>query len=224
MAYEKFEMKKIPEGHKRGWEVELNGNIVEDVNNLKISSKFGTFEYGMRPEGYDGLTIYEPGGGCAVTILYSFDENDELIIGLLLEKRMNIWDYYTPCIVGGYVDIGESHEEAQAREAMEETGLDTTKAVLLSGLPSNINRALYVANPFEKEGVTAYGLKIPFSDLFQFNADDPDNRIWRLRPGLISKNFKNPDAVYFCPWRVAIRETPDGIARAAIAQLLADVL
>ncbi|MDO8590550.1 MAG: NUDIX hydrolase, partial [bacterium] len=126
----------IPADKKRGWAVSVNGEE-SDIKIFEISSRFGTLTYGLRPEGYDGWAFREAGGGGDVTLPFSFTPDGELLIGLLLESRANMGDQPVWCVIGGFIDAGETHEMAQAREAVEEAGIDARKAQILPGLPTN---------------------------------------------------------------------------------------
>ena len=212
-----FMMGQIPKDKGRGWTVLLDGEEVQ-VGKIDISSKFGTLTYGLRPEGYDSWVFREQGGGGAVTVPYAHTPDGHLLIGLLLEKRANMGDKPVWCTIGGFVDLGESHDTAQAREAAEESGLDATKAEELAGFNTNANRAFFVADASAGEGVHAYGLRLPFDWL------EMDDECFKLKNAAQLSNFKKASDVRFFSWRDAIGRSPDALARSAIAQLLAMVL
>ncbi|OGG58880.1 hypothetical protein A2765_00675 [Candidatus Kaiserbacteria bacterium RIFCSPHIGHO2_01_FULL_56_24] len=214
-----FEIKPIPAETKRGWKVLIDGAEIKPAH-ISLESGFGTLEYGLRPEGYDGWTFKEKNGGGSILIPYSRIDGD-IIVGLIEERRLNIGETPVLCAIGGFVDPHESHRDAQIREAREETGLDSSEAKRLEGLPANTNRSFFVTDPSLDEGVDAYSLYVPQERLrktsdgtWQFGDDAPDPDV------MIEKRH----AVRFLPWREAIRRTPDAIARAGIAQLLADLL
>ncbi|MDO8499062.1 MAG: hypothetical protein Q7S66_00140 [bacterium] len=67
-------------------------------------------------------------------------------------------------------------------------------------------------------GTLEYGLLVPFGEL------ELDGEVWKFKDTAASVGLKRPDDVRFFDWREAIRQTQDGIARAAIAQLLTKAL
>lgn len=213
-----FQIGTIPEGHKRGWKVLIDGKE-QKVGRIEISSKFGTLTYGFRPEGYDGWAFLEQGGGGTITLPYTYTLDGELLVGLLLEKRPNMGDQPVWCAIGGFVDPGESHEQAQVREADEESGLSTAQAKEFPSMANNSNRGFFVADAGAHEGVHAYGLLMPFDWL----EEEGGGNSWKLKLNTHLDHKKAGDVRFF-RWRDAIRQCPDSLARAAIAQLLAEVL
>lgn len=213
-----FEMERIPKDKGRGWTVLVDGEE-RAVNKIEIKSKFGTLIYGLRPEGYDGWTFREQGGGGAITIPYAYTPQGELLVGLLLEKRANMGDEPVWCAIGGFIDPGETHKQAQVREANEESGFNTMKTDELTGLRTNPNRAFFIADANANEGVHAYGLALPFD---QLKSDGGWN--WKLKDTALLTSFKKANNVRFFRWREAILRSPDALARSAIAQLLAMAL
>lgn len=216
MSAKFFQISPIPSEKDPGWKALVNGEEVV-LRHLLLESRFGRLEYGQRPEGYDAWAFREAGGGGAVTVPYCYDTNGELLVGLLLEKRANMGPKPCWCVIGGFVDPGEAHEEAQARETQEETGLQTAKAKELGGKTTNANRAFFVADASQGEGVRAYASKLPFEWL------EKDEEGYKLSKSA-SFDHKKAEAVRFFPWREAVKKSPDALARAAIAQLLATLL
>lgn len=213
-----FEIGEIPSGKKRGWTVFIDG-VEQDVKLIKISSKFGALTYGLRPEGYDGWAFCEQGRGGAITLPYTFTSSGDLLVGLVAEQRPNMGDVPVYCAIGGFVEPCESHQTAQAREVAEEAGLDSAQAKELEGVPSNSNRAFFVADALAQEGVHAFGLRLPFE---RFKKDTGES--WKLMSATFLPGFKKADDIRFFPWKVAVHTSPDALARAAIAQLIAEVL
>lgn len=211
-----FKMQPIPSAKARGWTVKIDGKE-QTVGLIELESKFGKLTYGLRPEGYDAWVFREAGGGGAVTVPYARTPEGELLVGLLLEKRANMGDEPVWCVIGGFLNKGETHQQALVRETAEESGLDAAKASELHGLRSNSNRAFFVADA-KNEGVLAGGLMLSYDEL------EADGRNWKLKDAALLAGFKKAGDVRFFRWRDAIRVTADALARSAIAQLLAAVL
>lgn len=213
-----FNLSQIPQDKGRGWTVLVDGEERLLVGKVEINSKFGSLTYGLRPEGYDGWAFREQGGGGVVTVPYTRRPDGELFVGLLLEKRANMGDGPVWCAIGGFVDPDESHDKAQAREALEESGLDTAKAKELAGVATNANRAFFVADVSAGEGVRAYSLFLPFDWL------EADGESFKLKDVALLPGFKKSSDIRLFKWRDAIRRSADALARAAISQLLAEML
>jgi ADP-ribose pyrophosphatase YjhB (NUDIX family) len=209
-----FKMVPIPKEKGRGWKVIIDGEE-RVVGQIELQSKFGTLTYGLRPEGYDGWVFREQGGGGVVTVPYSRTPDGELLVGLLMEKRANMGDGYVWCVIGGFIDPGETHKQAQVRETAEEAGLNAVTAMELAGPHTNANRAFFVADADAGEGVHASALSLPFDLL------EADDSIFKLKDAAVLPGFKKAADVRFFPWRVAVGITADALARAAIAQLVA---
>jgi ADP-ribose pyrophosphatase YjhB (NUDIX family) len=212
-----FEIKVLEKGDKKGWTAEVRAKllglsrVIRDVRFLELKSKFGTLRYGKRPEGYDAWTFEYPGG--AVTVPYAFTPENELLVALVREARANIEGGALFNAIGGFVKPNEAVEEAQVRASEAETGL-LREAEMLPGPHSVADRAFFVSNPDTGQGCNrVFGMQIPFAELVL--AEEGGYAVASLG------DFKKADDVRFFPWREAVQRTPDGIARAAIAQLLA---
>lgn len=212
-----FEMKVLEKGDKKGWTAEVRAKllglsrIIRDVRFFELKSKFGTLRYGKRPEGYDAWTFEYPGG--AVTVPYAFTPENELLVALVREARANIEGGALFNAIGGFVKPNETVEDAQVRASEAETGL-LREAEMLPGPHSVADRAFFVSNPDTGQGCNrVFGMQIPFAELVP--AEEGGYAVASLG------DFKKADDVRFFPWREAVQRTPDGIARAAIAQLLA---
>jgi hypothetical protein len=215
LTEKKFEIAPIPEGHKRGWEIHVNGVRRDDVNHVEFKSRFGELPFGLRPEGYDGWAFHETGGGGAVTLPYTVMDGDALYVGLIKENRPNMGGEQL-CIVGGFIAPGETHAAAQVRGADEEAGLNSASAVELPGLPFCSNRLFFVADPAKGEGMHAYALEIP--KVFVVNGD---NGLRYDIPEELRPKFGKIVNVTLLPVFCAIQATADALALAAIARLLA---
>jgi len=206
-----FKITRIPDDKKKGWSAEINGEKVE-INRLKLTSKFGELEYGLKPEGYDGWIFKEQGGGGVITIPYT-EIRDEIYVGLKLENRPNMGGRIF-CAIGGFLDPKEIAEDAQKREAMEEANMDTKEAVILEGAPINPNRAFFVTKI--KEGIKVFSFKVPTTSI-----EKPiDEGSFILK----AKYLEKDSTIRFIRWQDAVMMTSDGIAKAGIAQLLANIL
>ncbi len=211
-----MKMETLKPEDKRGWTIRINGQEVEGVGLLEIESKFGRLVYGKRPEGYDSWVFEEQGGGGAVTILYA-EVDGEILIGLREEPRANMGEKPRLCVIGGFVDLGEDHQQTQQRVLEEESGL-SLEAQKLPGLPVNANRAFWVADPDKDEGVHIYALKIPAEYLI---LDEQNPGSYLLTPEILGSRKK---PVRFLPLAQAVNQSPDVIALAAIARLMVNVL
>lgn len=218
----KFEVKDIPMGRERGWKVLINGEE-HRVKKVEITSKYGTLTYGLRPEGYDGLTLHVPGGGGSVTLPYTVSPYGELLVALVHEQRDNLSDKPVWCAIGGFVDPGESHSDAQVRKTAEEAGLDSVTASPFTGPPIVADRLFFVADILAGEGNHLYSLNVPFS-MLEFDKAGKEVKSWKIKNSALLKGFRNGDAVRFFDWRDAVRITPDSLALSPIAKLAASVL
>ena len=215
-----FEMKPVPEGTAHGWALKVDGKCTAWHHVELAHPSYGTLTAGQRPEGYPSWVFREVHGGGAVTLVSAITDDGELLIGLVQEKRANMTGgelQLVLCIVGGFVDPDEDHDQAQAREGSEEVGLDTVKAQALPGLPINPNRAFFVADINKGEGVVPYALQLPM-EMLEFDAQAGH---WEIKEkGLLPSVKKEADLV-FLPWYEAVTKTADAFALAAIARLLA---
>ena len=167
------------------------------------------------PEGYDSWTFAMQDS--SVVLPYTKNPDGEVFIGLIKENRANLGGEYW-CALGGFADPGESFKDAAVRETSEESGMDAQTCVQLPGCPVVEDRLLFVADPKTGEGCNVnYGFLIPCEELKQ----DADGN-YRLINNPTS--HKKADQLVFFPWKEAVKVTPDGIALAAIAQLLTVVI
>ncbi|MFA6130839.1 MAG: NUDIX domain-containing protein [Patescibacteria group bacterium] len=205
----------ITEGMKCGWTVTIDG-VVTVVSQIVLESPMGRLEYGRRPEGYDGWAFAEKGGGGSCTIPYSHDPEGQLWLGLILENRANMggerW-----CVVGGFKDPNETHKQAAAREALEETGFKMPEATPTTGLPVISNRLFFVADPTRDEGVHLFLVNVPWEAL---EAGEGAEQM-KLRPSYQTWVQKGQMKLRLMPWRQAARLCPDPFLHASI---LADLL
>jgi ADP-ribose pyrophosphatase YjhB (NUDIX family) len=213
-----FRIADIPDSAPSPWKIEVNGEAV-NARHVRLASKFGELEYGMRPEGYPGWAFREAGGGGSVTLPWCKDTNGDILIGLRLEDRKNMGGEAL-CIIGGFKEPEETHRQAQERELAEEAGLSSTNATPELGLPACSNRLFFVANPHKGEGVHGWHLQIPFEWLELSH----DKQHYRLKTGVQDANLPKPELIHFYPWREAVKHTADALAGLPICRLLAAVL
>ncbi|MEI6627173.1 MAG: NUDIX hydrolase [bacterium] len=215
-----FQMKQIPESAKRAWKAtatDCAGRSVELLpGQLEIESKFGILTYGKHPMGYDTLSFHENDGGGAVTLFYSYGEDGQLLLGLLLENRPNLGPKPVLCIVGGFVDPGENHSQTQKREAAEETGIKSNHAMPIPGKKFASNRSFSVlAN--EKEGIAAYALFVNENDIER----NPIGECYCItKSSSLKVSEKLRQKLLFLPYNEAINMTVDGIALATICRFM----
>lgn len=215
-----FEISTIPEDRECGWTVLIDGEPTR-VGKLEIvHEQYGTLSYGMRPEGYDGWAFAENGGGGSISIPFARSPEGELLVGFILEPRLNMggkrW-----CAIGGFKEPGESPLSAAIRESFEEVGYDfSDRIVQLEGAPGNFNRLFSVSDPKQDQGVHAFGAKIPFAllekyeDGYGFRQDVSSED----RKALLAKGDGH---VRFVPWKKAALQCADVLFSHALAQLLA---
>lgn len=167
---------------------------------------------GTRPEGWQGVLYRELGGGGNVTIPWARLPDGKVLVGMILENRSNMGNEKVWCAMGGMIDPGETRKEAQAREDMEEGGLDTQDAQLLPGLGVVQDRLFYVARLEAGEGLHCYEKQYHFNQL-----EDLGDGTWRAKPGLV--NHKKESQVLFLPIGEAAVKTADSVMLSAILKL-----
>lgn len=214
-----FPMESLNDDQEGSWIVEsLDVSVREGTTFMRRcelrNDKMGVLRFGRRPEGNPGWCWAENGGGGGTAIPYALNDQGELYVGLIREKRANMggerW-----CVIGGFKDLDESHDAAAVREAYEEAGLDLKESYELPGLRANFNRAFAVADPEKGEGVSVRAMQIPWSLLQE--TDDG----YGLKPEAQMLVTKGEQHVRFMPWKKAVHLGADVLARNAIVLLLA---
>lgn len=207
--------KPIPVKKRGGWVTKIfrtdkNGNVIW----FHLESKYGILYFGIREDNHVGWWWKETGGGGPITLPYAII-NDELYVALVNEYRWNLggrrW-----CAIGGFKKPDETNDIAQAREAADEAGVNTSHAVLSDGYPFVSNRNYFVADCGFDEGIHAYLLEVPAEELKKYNSDS-----YQFKNTFFG--FNDREHIRFMHWRVAMISTPDGIALAGIAKLIAHV-
>lgn len=192
------------------------------VRAVTLSSRWGVLRFGARSDGGVGFIFSEQGGGGAVTLPFFVAPGGQIHIGLLLEDRANLSDSPTLDIIGGFKDPGEGAAEAQARETAEEAGLDAVRAFELPGVPGVSNRFYFEADVENGSGVHSYALEIPYKWVWP-SSEGSETYCLTEHSGAAPSVLDSMKKVVFLPWREALRRTPDALARAAVALLLAEV-
>ena len=140
----------LPAEGKRKCKIFADGKEIFP-GSLTVEHDTWALKVGIRPEGWQGFLFRENGGGGSFTIPWACGPKGEILVGMVQENRPNmggpVW-----CIMGGFVDLGENHDQSQKREAAEEGGLDTGGAKKLPGVGIVSNRLFWVADVKGGEG------------------------------------------------------------------------
>jgi len=136
--------------------------------------------------------------------------NGDLLVGLLLEKRLNMGGDVL-CVIGGFVKPDESHQKAAEREEEEEASIQSNDGPL-AGVPINSNRLYFQANPQKDEGVHSYHVQVPFTDLTPANKHPNWYTHSRWQP-------KNGAELVFMPIEEAAQICPDALAYPAMLRI-----
>ncbi len=200
---------------KMTWTVTVDGKEIRPQH-LEISSPYGNFQLGWRPEGYHGWA-FKPGMKGAMTLPWTKNTEGEVLIGLVHEHRPNMGPGKVWCPLSGFVEVGESAAEGALRESLEEGGLDTSGATLLPGAQVNTDRMYYIMEPGDNWGMQMFACRIGF-DLLEF----VDENRWRPKLSVIS--HKKESDLFFLPWRKATVLSAGALALAGIARLMSQVL
>ena len=171
-------------------------------------------QVGTRPEGWPGFLFREKKGGGGFTIPWARDKDGKVLVGMVHEKRLNMGKEPVWCLMGGFVDPGETQDQTQAREAAEESGLDTRGAQKLPGAGLVSNRLFWIANVAKGEGGHVYHKEFSFDQLEQ-----AEEGTYRPKGGIIKHGKKESPTVFF-PAREAILESGDVFMHGAITKLL----
>lgn len=192
------------------WKVTIDG-VETSVDHLTLRSKFGALEYGMRPEGYPAWVFQQPGG--VLTIPWARLPGGTVLVGLIEESRANLGGAQL-CAIGGFPEPGESTATAEQRERHEESGLAGVPEKL-PGAPLACNRLFWVVLS-DTDGDTAYGLRVPYQALGKSGDGS-----WQIVDETILVKYSKRAKLVFRPWQEMVQRTPDALALAAIARLLA---
>ena len=165
--------------------------------------KIGTLAYGMSAGGWDQPFFHEIGGGGVTIVPFAWVDGD-LHVVLLKENRGNLGkkeDFDDINVIGGFFDEeGEPTYKAAVRELLEEAGL-YLKLTEAGGHLYAANRGFNVLAD-ESEGTHTFYAQV-----------DADT----------AKSVKDNPVLVTLPVLEAILVTRDGITRAALATLIAEL-
>lgn len=207
-----FALGEIPAGRDQGgWKLVLDGQEVPFTSVMVMNDKYFHIGVGFLPAGYVGPAIWMQNS--SVTFPFSWTPEGELLIGLRAEKRLNFdcgqvrWN-----ITGGFGELDEAFESIAHRENLEETGIKAGQLICLGDGVSE-DRALFVV---DGDNGTNKNFAYPVDyKLLSFD-EDTGGYMMTANP----TNDKKAESIRFFKWTEAVRKTKDGLALAAVAQLL----
>lgn len=217
----------------RGWTLSVNGNVIKDVESAKFEQpKMGTvIDYGMRIEGYDGVTIKERGGGGSVIIPFFIDKtNQDLYIGVLSEVRPTATNGSQAPILNvprGFLDPTLDHLSTAKNILGQEVGFTPVQNSIreLNGNPMNANSAYFVTDI--NKGVKAYSIEINPTELIEtVTSTNPIDRQFRFDSKNVKPTSKMGEKIIdsrFIHWKNAVREL-DMFTAASVGRLVADTI
>jgi hypothetical protein len=213
----------IPEEKRGIWESHLEQDDAGRVTLFAARSKYGTLRFGLDRDGHVGWRFEHVGG--AILLPYFVSEEHGLMVGLLIEQRLNLpmkdpsEPYLHLCAIGGFRHPQEPHFQCVLREAGGEISVQLPeKDVQLLGPPVWFDRN-FGTHPTSQNGVLAYGYALPdhlVSTLRSLHVARPE----MLTMLAWHSPKQRAHCVVFLPWRRAVHETQDVLARAGIAALL----
>lgn len=229
-----YDVNPIPEDTRRGWTLEVDGEIITPTQFTLVNERFGgELVYGMRPEGYDGFVIRERGG--SVTLPYTVSPDGQILVGLIDEYRPTNGESSTLNAPRGMANVGEtSRRDTAARELFEETGYDPTSqevgsaALELTELATDVNaNSTYIdiSRP-ENEGTAFFALNVP-SDHLELRHDE-DGALYYAFPEQTQKTAEDAatEKIFgsrFVPIHEAL-QSKDMFTGYAVGQLLGRLL
>jgi 8-oxo-dGTP pyrophosphatase MutT (NUDIX family) len=211
---------EIPADEQVTWRVEVNGKKVNSPRLVHVSSdRFGVLSFGQRPEGTQGWSWREIGGGGSGIVLFHIDEEKKLRIGLLLEGRPNmggdVWN-----IPRGFINPGDTHFDSACSELSEEVGIQNPDDRLfqLLGFPANANSTFFDTS--EGGGFHFFGFEVKKDEVKK--AGDASKTLI-FKQGSLTPKSKMGERIYGChffPWNT-VATMSDMFSNAGFARLLA---
>lgn len=216
----------IPEESQatRNWQVHLNDAPVEHVSSITVEHpRLGVLTYGQTPQGYDGWTFHEEGGGGSVILPYARVDGTNHV-GVVLQSRPNQGGNVLNA-PRGFLDPGEDRRMGALRELVEEVGLHAAPSsmIALAGDPGNPNSTFFETWA-AGDGVTFFAVEISSALLAR------DGDVWIFKSGALAvtpevQRSRAAEAIshaQFIPWCEAVR-LGDLFTNAATGRLLAQL-
>lgn len=177
-----------------------------------LSDNFGEVHYGLTQSGYDSWSYVEAHGGVVTLPFILIDSSP--FVGVVEEFRHNLGGWTLNC-PRGFIDEGETPEQAAVRELREETGFDASDCIALPGARANPNSAFF-ETPEENQGVVFFAFPIPLDETVE-----EDGERWLKRAGTGGAGAgERTGRLRFLDWREAVR-LRDMFTIAAVGRLLA---
>jgi len=147
----------LDHSRERGWTLKVDGKPMFPRQELTLVSRFGRLTYGAAPGGYDTWGFSEVGGGGAVVLPF-VKLDGQWLVGLVEQERHNLGGFVLNA-PRGFIDPGEVHAAAAARELSEEMGIVSTALIELPGDPVCCNSTFFECSEADL-GVRFYGLRV----------------------------------------------------------------
>lgn len=188
-------LEPISPDQKRGWQVFVNDQKIEQVSHVVIKSSKGTLTYGWNPMGWDQWNFEEPGGGGSILLPYFIDTNGNLMVGLAWETRP--FESERSEVLNApriFMDPAETHFQASERLAHLETGYVPPEGRIhsLSATGKNPNSTFFITNKSDEHGCRFFGLPMIMEEI-DFSGSRP-----KIKKGEIIPQSKPGQKVMKC--------------------------